>query len=151
MRVMLDSNVLFSGLFFEGNEHELLRQAVSGSFTPVIPQYVSKEVNRIISEKMSQSKRKEAALANLAAIEKSAEIVSEAQAEPCITLASKLIRDKKDAPVLAAALAAKPDVLITGDEDFFHLKGRVPFKVMTAARFLYSAEAKANAEKRWRC
>ena len=137
MRALLDSNVLFSGLFFQGNEHELLRQAVSRGFTIVIPEYVSMEVKRIIEEKIGQSARKEAGLANLALIENVAEMVSEAQAEPHIARALSLIRDEKDAPVLAAALTAKPDVLITpGDEDFFNLKGKVPFRILTAAQFL---------------
>lgn len=46
------------------------------------------------------------------------------------------IRDKKDAPVLAAAMSSKADVLITGDLDFFSLEKPVGFKILTAGRFL---------------
>ncbi|MDR1979072.1 MAG: putative toxin-antitoxin system toxin component, PIN family [Synergistaceae bacterium] len=45
------------------------------------------------------------------------------------------IRDASDRPILRAAIAAKADILITGDKDFLESGVTVP-KVMTAVEFL---------------
>jgi putative PIN family toxin of toxin-antitoxin system len=44
-------------------------------------------------------------------------------------------RDPKDAPFLAAALAADADFLITGDKDLLQAKDLVPTRIVTAAEF----------------
>jgi putative PIN family toxin of toxin-antitoxin system len=45
------------------------------------------------------------------------------------------IRDMDDRPLLRAAIAAKADILITGDKDFLESGVRVP-RIMTPAEFL---------------
>ena len=44
-------------------------------------------------------------------------------------------RDPKDAPFLAAALAAQADFLVTGDKDLLHAKGVVATRIVTVAEF----------------
>lgn len=44
-------------------------------------------------------------------------------------------RDPKDAPFLAAALAASADFLITGDNDLLQAKGVVATRIITIAEF----------------
>lgn len=44
-------------------------------------------------------------------------------------------RDPKDAPFLAAALAAHADFLITGDQDLLQAKGIVATRIVTVAEF----------------
>jgi putative PIN family toxin of toxin-antitoxin system len=44
-------------------------------------------------------------------------------------------RDPKDAPFLAAALAARADVLITGDKDLLAAKDVVATRIVTVAEF----------------
>jgi predicted nucleic acid-binding protein len=50
--------------------------------------------------------------------------------------AEKLISHKKDIPILAAVLFAKPDYFLTGDVHFFADKVRKVVTVMTAKDFL---------------
>ena len=45
-------------------------------------------------------------------------------------------RDPKDAPFLAAALAANVDVLVTGDLDLLSLKGQLATRILTTADFI---------------
>jgi uncharacterized protein len=45
------------------------------------------------------------------------------------------LRDPKDAPFLAAALAARADFLITGDRDLLEAKNVVATRILTAAEF----------------
>jgi putative PIN family toxin of toxin-antitoxin system len=44
-------------------------------------------------------------------------------------------RDPKDAPFLAAALAARADFLITGDNDLLEAKDKVATRIATVAEF----------------
>ena len=44
-------------------------------------------------------------------------------------------RDPKDAPFLAAALAARADLLITGDNDLLEAKESVATRIVTVAEF----------------
>ena len=46
-----------------------------------------------------------------------------------------LVRDASDRPILRAAIAAKADVLVTGDKDFLE-SGVTNPKIMTATEFL---------------
>lgn len=46
-------------------------------------------------------------------------------------------RDPKDAPFLAAALAAHADFLITGDQDLLQAKDVVATRIVTVAEFSY--------------
>jgi predicted nucleic acid-binding protein len=43
--------------------------------------------------------------------------------------------DKKDEPIIASAILAQPDVLISGDKDFFTKEIREYFAVYTPADF----------------
>ena len=46
-----------------------------------------------------------------------------------------LPRDPKDAPFLAAALAAGADLLVTGDKDLLEAKNIVATRIVTVAEF----------------
>jgi len=50
-------------------------------------------------------------------------------------LLSAFSRDPKDAPFLAAALAAHVDFLITGDKDLLDAKVAVATRIVTVAEF----------------
>ena len=45
------------------------------------------------------------------------------------------LRDPKDVPFLAAALANNADYLITGDKDLLELAGKVRTRIVTVAEF----------------
>ena len=47
----------------------------------------------------------------------------------------ELLRDPKDAPILAAALASNADFLITGDRDLLDIRDRLPVRIVTVAEF----------------
>jgi putative PIN family toxin of toxin-antitoxin system len=49
--------------------------------------------------------------------------------------AAASLRDPKDAPFLAAALAGRADYLITGDRDLLAAKDLAPVRILTIAEF----------------
>jgi len=54
------------------------------------------------------------------------------EVERCIDL----IRDDRDAPILASAIEARPGVFVTGDKDFFKERVRVSIRVATTRETL---------------
>ena len=62
--------------------------------------------------------------------------ILEVVSTPAINVSDEeLIRDTSDRPILRAAIAAKADVLVTGDRDFLESSIKTP-KIVTAAEFL---------------
>ena len=62
--------------------------------------------------------------------------ILEVVSTPAIKVSDEeLIRDTSDRPILRAAIAAKADVLVTGDRDFLE-SGVTNPKIVTAAEFL---------------
>ncbi len=136
MRVMLDTNIILSGLFFEGNERKLLDAIFHNEFTGVVSETTLRECASVIGRKFSRHPKEKDARRLLSLLEKSMETIEDAVAESQLQFAKTAIRHANDAPILAAALASKPDYFITGDPDFFHLTKSIPLKIVTAAQFL---------------
>lgn len=136
LRVLIDSTIIVSGLFYLGNEHFLLLKALEGSFTLVLPETVIRETEDKIEEKFYAHKNAALARAVFAAIVAKAEIITEGRALMELAQAKQIIRDESDAPILAAALACGPDVLATSDSDYYALKKSVPFRVLRSWQVL---------------
>jgi len=56
MKAFLDTNVLLSAYYFNGNERRVLRKAIDGEFTAVTSPLVIKEVANIMSHKFREDK-----------------------------------------------------------------------------------------------
>lgn len=130
-RLLVDTNVFFSGIIYGGAEAELLRTVENGTYSLLAADFVIEEIRRIIGLK---------APAYLDAFnafleEMPHDRVPHAPAH-LVEDAKKIMRDPKDAPVLAAALHGKADCLVTGDKDFFTPEVRAKIRVATARELL---------------
>ena len=54
------------------------------------------------------------------------------------------VRDPKDVPILAAALACGADVLVTGDRDLLEIEGPVGIRIVSPRGFWQLAKAPAD-------
>ena len=131
MRVMIDSNTFLSGIVFDGMERLLLRTLVHSDHVLLLAKFGVSEVERVLRRKFpSMIQDYEDVLQSL-----DAEILplpDKSEVERCIDL----IRDDHDAPILASAIEARPDVFVTGDKDFFEERVRVLIKVATTRETL---------------
>lgn len=133
-RVFLDSNVIFSGLYSSsGAPASILNNYVEGKLRLVVSQQVLEEVVRTINRKLPS------ALTSLRKLLVSAppEIVGDPSSEDISRWAE--ILGTEDASVLAAAIMAQPDYLITGDKRFFDnpdIAKKSGLRVVTPAQFL---------------
>jgi len=117
LRVYLDSNVLISASLKEGSNFlDLWRLR---DVTPVISHYVMDEVLRNVRSPGHDSR--------LSSLLERTQIVSDADAR---VIPSQVRLVAKDQPILAAAIAASVDYLVTGDKNHFgHLYAKKVFGV----------------------
>ena len=127
MRVMLDTNILVSAIFFPSKRTRSFLEALS-SHEIVIAQYAIDELHEVTEEKFPQMKKKlDAFFKDLPY-----ELLPTASAEGKKGI--PMIRDVKDVPILATAILENVDILVTGDEDFLVLQTEQP-EIMTMAEF----------------
>ena len=112
MRVLFDTNVLFSALVFpSGLCHKALSTAILLGDEIVIPDYVKEELVETIERKFPN---------------KIPDILPFLETISHVSFSSKTVlpkgmpklRDEKDQPVLAAAIMTGCDFILTGDRDF---------------------------------
>ena len=134
-KVFTDTNMLLSGVFFEGNESKFLDLI---ELDLVTSEDVVDELRRVVKKKLKYLKDRtfEIALAETENALSDIIVIPRAQYSHKLKDAETLITHKKDIPILAAVLYAKPDCFLTGDAHFLTDKIKNIVNVMTASDFL---------------
>ena len=127
MRVLIDTNVLFSALLFPRSKPARALPHVADRHTIVLCDRSIAELRDILKRKAPQFLPD----AEVLLAEMSYELI------PAVDYAQKLIRDPKDQPILNAAIVSDVDVILTGDKDFLSMEMERP-QCMTGAQFLES-------------
>ena len=127
MRVLIDTNILFSALLFPRSKPARALLYAADYCNVVLCDRNITELREILKRKAP----KYLPDAEVLLAELSYELI------PAVDYAEKLIRDAKDQPILNAAIMSDVDVILTGDKDFLSLDMEHP-KCMTAAQFLES-------------
>jgi putative PIN family toxin of toxin-antitoxin system len=127
LRVVLDTNVLVSGLAYPASVPGRIVDAwKQGALAVVLSRYILDELVRVLPRlariKMSEAEIRELADSYLF----TAEIFEPGEEE-------EELRDKTDQPVLGTLWAAHADYLITGDKDLLALAGK--YSIVTPAVF----------------
>ena len=126
MRVVFDTNVLYSALAAKGFSEEVVDEAVA-------------ECDIVWSDPLKQEL--ESLLTRLRKIGPATRVALEAYVDLCEfvqpePLDERVCRDEDDDVVLATALAGKADVIVTGDEDLLVLKKFRGIKILSPRQFL---------------
>jgi len=134
-KVFVDTNILLSGIFFEGNESKVLGLV---EIDLVTSDDVVSELRQVVHKKLRYLKERTLEIALLETERALSDIVIVPRSgySQKIKDAEKLISHKKDIPILAAVLFAKPDYFLTGDAHFFTDKVEKVVTLMTAKDFL---------------
>ena len=128
MRSVFDTNVLLAAFLTEGVCAKLLTRARKQQFNLVTCPFILHEFDRILTKKFSATKQeKENALALITEAAQESVKPSEIPIGAC--------RDKDDNNVLACALEAEADYLVTGDKDLLQLKVFRGIHIMTPRDF----------------
>ena len=130
-RVFIDTNILLSGLAFDGNQARVLDRGLKHEILLVL-------CDRVLLEARSTGVRKfPRILTSLEDFldEAACEFVSRPE-ESLIERARSLVRDPKDAEILASILASNPDVALTGDKDLLTDEVKAIAPTCTCAEYL---------------
>lgn len=125
MKVVLDTNVLVSALFWDGNERALLQDCLEGKHQLVLSVFVLDELGSVLREKFDAPP--ETVAGYVGQLLAAARIVDPDEHLDVIE------EDPADNRVLESALAVQADVLASGDSDLLDLGSFKGIEVRRAA------------------
>lgn len=131
MRVVVDTNVLISGVFFGGMPSRILEAWRDGSFEIVVSPEILEEYRRV-GEKLAARFAGVSLEPFLALLVMTAEVI-EAPALP-----EQVSRDPEDDKFIACAVAGGCELVISGDKDLLEVSGFRGLKIVTPREFLES-------------
>ena len=142
MRLVLDTNIVISALLWRGKPYQLL-ETVSRS------RELRLFASPALLEELADVLARPMAAKRLALIGKTAgEVLVDYQAvvdvvEPRI-VPRVVIRDADDDQVIAAALAAQADFIVSGDDDLLSIGSYKTIHIITAAQALLQLQAEGQ-------
>lgn len=124
MRILIDTNILFSAILFPNSKLAKTVLYITSYHEVVLCDLNLFELREVLKRKQSDKLPD----AEVFMAELSYELI------PAVYHTEKLIRDAKDQPILNAAIIADVDIILTGDKDFLCLEMEQP-KCMSIADF----------------
>lgn len=128
MIAVFDTNVLIAAIITEGVCSKLLRRARAKEFYLISCPFIMTEIRRTLSKRFRLSHEEIAS-----AIEPISEAID--QIIEHNLKVTNICRDRDDDHVLACALAAKAEYLVTGDSDLLEIKNFQGVKIVTPRGF----------------
>lgn len=129
LRVVLDTNVLVSGLAYPGSiPGKIVGAWRQGALDVVISRYILDEVARVLPRLNARLQWRDVDFVDFLDTLAMLTDVVEPQSLPDGT-----VRDTADLPVLGTLLASQADYLVTGDHDLLALADQYP--ILTPAEF----------------
>lgn len=129
-RIVVDTNVLLSGIFYEkGNEAQILRLVLDGGATML----ASLETLEELKEALERPKFKLTPAESLAAFQI---ILSKSEVVLTIEKALEKCRDTDDQKFVDLAHSGKADYLATGDRDLLDMRQVGKTRIVTAGQLI---------------
>ena len=128
MRVILDTNVLVSGLFFSGPPHDILQAWAGGAFELVVSPEILEEYRRVVHELAAKFPSVQAAgLLDFVTV----------NSLICATnpLPEPVCDDPDDDKFLACALAGRAGIIVTGDKALLRVEPPRELRILTPREF----------------
>jgi hypothetical protein len=133
MRVVLDTNVWISGWLWGGVPGQLIIMAKNQQITIFVSEGLLSELETTLGRVKLQSKIRSLGATVQILLAKTSELVKLCQ-ETSVDVPQ--LRDQDDAIIIATALAANAEVIITGDEDLLTLNEFEGILIITPTDFL---------------
>ena len=114
VRVLLDTNILISGLVFtRGNEHQILQLIENRTIKLLLPESVLIEARKVLIKRFPGFEQ----LLDIFLGRIEFEIAPLSRILSLVENSGKKVRDVKDAPIYAAIALTRPDYAVTGDRN----------------------------------
>jgi putative PIN family toxin of toxin-antitoxin system len=127
VKVVLDTNVFLSGIFWAGTASEVLNLWAKDRVEVIVSPFILEEYERILGE-MDQRRPGQSDFWRLFIVQFSTLIHPREMFRLC--------RDPKDNMFLDCAVAGGAKYLVSGDKDLLMLKGVAGVKILSPAEFL---------------
>ena len=124
LRIVMDSNVVISSLFWDGNERSVLKCCIEGSFQNIISSFIVDEVHDVLSRKFMVSKEKTKLY--IQQLLRISEFVFPLGSIDVITT------DPSDNFVLETAVLGKAAAIITGDRHLLDVSTYQGIQILNA-------------------
>ena len=131
MRVVVDTNVLMSGIFFGGVPGRVLQAWVDGRFELVLSPDILEEYHAVGSHLALRYPERADALAPVLAL-----VAMNATLVDARRLTERVSEDPADDAFLAAAVAAGVPVIVSGDRHLLDVSGWRDIAVLTPRKFV---------------
>ncbi|MDZ4672758.1 MAG: putative toxin-antitoxin system toxin component, PIN family [Phototrophicales bacterium] len=133
MRIVLDTNLIISGMLWMGLPHDMLVLAYQHQIQVIASEPLIEELKDVLSrEKMKKHlNRIQKTPDELINLHLSHTLIIEPSQVPEGT-----VRDLKDDKIIACAVGGQADYIITGDNDLLVLKEYQGILIVTASEFL---------------
>ena len=138
MRAVIDTNVLIAALLWRGPPHALLEQVRAGTVSMVSSPALLAELADVIGRAKFDAilaKTNTSRERSLAQVRQLAEVI---EPQP---LSQPVCRDPDDDQVLALALAAKVDLIVSGDNDLLSIGSFENIPILAPAQALGLVDA----------
>ena len=133
MRAVIDTNVLLSALLWRGPPHALLEQARNGTVTLLTSPALLAELAEVMARakfNVILARSNTSRTQSLAQVRQLAEVIDPP------ALAKPVCRDPDDDAVLALAIAAQADLIVSGDDDLLSLTRFEGIPILTPVQAL---------------
>ncbi|MBI2558081.1 putative toxin-antitoxin system toxin component, PIN family [Candidatus Woesearchaeota archaeon] len=127
IRVLPDTNIIISSVFWRGNPYEVVRRGILGEYQLVISAEILDEVVDKLRNKFKFPEENIQELIDI--LMTYCHIVD-------VTSKFDVVRDKKDNKIIQCAFDGKADYIVTGDPDLLDLKEFKGIKIIKAKEFL---------------
>lgn len=129
IKAVLDTNILLSSLFWKGQPRKIADLAIENKFHAITSSEILEELKCVLEEDFPQVPH-----------EIRERILRDILSYSALVLPKKIIvknlRDLQDAKVIACAVEAGAEYIVTGDKDLLVLKEYARIKIITAREFL---------------
>lgn len=129
MRIILDTNVLISGIFFAGPPYQILKALSEGNLHLVISEEIFAEYQRV-GETLAQQFPPIDLWPILDMLKARAEVI------PVKRLSESVCDDPDDDKFIACALAGECNLIISGDKHLLNVSGFRGIKVLKPREFM---------------
>ncbi len=126
-RVVLDTNVIISSIFWEGKPYEIVRRGILGKYRLITSAEIMDEVVDRLRNKFQFPEE---------GIQQLIDILLTYSHVVETTSKFDIVRDKKDNKIIECAFDGEADYIVTGDVDLLELKEFRGIKIRTAREFL---------------
>ena len=131
MKIVVDTNVLVSGVFFGGMPSRVLAAWRDGKYELVVSPEILEEYRRV-------GEHLEAQFAGVSLAPFLALLVMRAEIVEAPDLPQQVSRDQDDDKFIACAIAAECDYVVSGDKDLLEVSGYRGVDIVTPREFLDS-------------